>query len=561
MATAATTTTTTSTTTAKRRLPPTSLQGDGDDGESDGLLVEWLGERRARAWKRLCAAMACSLCSERFAGDDDVVRAEECGHCFHRACLESFAGRKERCPCGAPVVPGMIKPGLFTKKCVEPFRALAEALERAMASATAAPVPLALSLSPDASLEPSANGLAHASVGEGSGEVVTATPCADYALPGTGAGASAVAAAASTTLASVVVPTMRSPDVLATSGSSLVDTPRSASGGASASVSSQHLAELQRRHAQSLSRAEANLAKMDARLVVPAPPPEPAPPKPPTRIVLLSSALPSAKTALMQELVAALNRAGVGGGDAPSSITAEIASVPSPDVTHLVVACDKEPPTKPHALPTFTCKPTFKYFWAVSRGLWVVRADWLDACRRANKWLAPEPFEVACRPLLSPPLSLSLSLSSAAASTPAMRNLSTEYRLAKLRGEPGIFHGKRFYVGPFPTDPSLVSTFDREQTLELLRLNGADVVELDADASGACAVSPASLERITEDRYIVLVGHPRDADHSDGNCAFCHALQESLRPGGECVEAAWIMSCLSARDVVEFETRVLFVVE
>lgn len=238
------------------------------------------------------------------------------------------------------------------------------------------------------------------------------------------------------------------------------------------------------------------------------------------RIVILASALQRPQ---LRQLAAVV-------GSVVEPCQAKIVTQPSEEVTHLVVALqDVEPPQ---------CKRTYKYFWAVSRGLWVVRPEWLEQSAKMKRWVGEEAFEVGC---------------GTAAPLRRGHSLSTLYRMSRARGEPGIFAGKSFFLGPFPAEPGRAGTFDAEQSRTLLELNGAVVLPVPVARSDGTLRLPASIPLGS----VVVVGHPNDMAHLEDSCDFCYRMWEHAPDGVYIVEAAWIMACLQDHHYAPYEGRLL----
>jgi hypothetical protein len=233
---------------------------------------------------------------------------------------------------------------------------------------------------------------------------------------------------------------------------------------------------------------------------------------------------------------------------------AQVVDELSDDVTHLVVAASR-------AGKNYTCRPTYKYLWAVSRGIWVVRDDWLEKSKLAKRWSAEESYEVGCTTTTTP--SSTASSTSAAASQHHHHhhheNLSREYRLLHLRHQPRPFEGRRVYLGPFPTK-GRSTMFDREQCETLLRLNGAVVEVLESDTEGHLLPPySASFVPFDETGCLMVAGHPNDLDHRVQACEYCQNLEETLptSEGFFVMESAWLMICLVNKRIERADERVL----
>ena len=165
------------------------------------------------------------------------------------------------------------------------------------------------------------------------------------------------------------------------------------------------------------------------------------------------------------------------------------------------------------------CKPTYKYLWGLSVGCWIVSMEWIAACEAQQAWVTEDAFEIDCT-----------------GSACQGGNLSAKFRIDRARGAPPLFANLMCCVGQFFRGNS--SRLSREQTLELLRLNGAQVMDYERHRPSPVAPS------------CVVVGHPPETPESDGRegeCAFCSSLKQAFGRA-PLVESGWVfMSLLSHR--------------
>lgn len=207
-----------------------------------------------------------------------------------------------------------------------------------------------------------------------------------------------------------------------------------------------------------------------------------------------------------------------------------------PAPTHLIIAAQESATTG-----DFRCIPTYKYFWALSVGIHIIREQWLDMCAKSpGEWVDETPFRVYAS--------------------------SSEFSQSRTFNPPRLFQGMRVVLGPFSSS-SVV--FNRQQCHSLLTLNDAKVFEADGHEDGSGVVvndgikSEFEQAKDRKEEVVIIVGHPKDLFHNDNTCRFCKNVFGAFKQFGKVriLDCAWVMLCLDSMCVKSLDEYALAVSE